>query len=231
MLNNMKIDQIILDQQSRYYDTNFRIVSNNPRFKKVWNYIIKNNLKGNLLDIGCCNGEFCQPLIDRGGYTCYGMDSVSTELSEAQKRGVIVTHGSFLEEFPYEDNFFDIIFAGEVIEHTIDDNIFLRECSRIMKKGGTLILTTPNLVSLGNRLLMSLGFLPRFAYNEFHYRIYNLRLLKNKLKAAGFEAKKISSSHVLISTVFNKYIGMIGESLGGLFPTLGEQFIIFAKKK
>ncbi len=55
-------------------------------------------------------------------------------------------------------------------------------------------------------------------------------LFRNRLETRGFKIKKVSSNYVLISTVFNKYLGILGESLGASFPTLEEQFIIFVKK-
>jgi len=118
-----------------------------------------------------------------------------------------------------------------VIEHTTNDSRFLREINRIVKPGGLIILTIPNLVSLGNRLLILFGRLPRFAYAEFHYRIYTAGLIKNKMIKAGFKIKKIDSSYILISTFFNKYLGLFGERLGTFFPKLGEHLIIYAKKR
>jgi hypothetical protein len=106
----------------------------------------------------------------------------------------------------------------------------LKEVHRILKPGGMLILTTPNLVSLGNRLLMLLGMMPRFAYAEFHYRIYNLKLIKSKLMRAGFNVKKVDSNYILISSYFNKYLGAIGEYFGSVVPSFGENFIIYASK-
>lgn len=149
----------------------------------------------------------------------------------ANKKGVITKQGSFVTGLPFKDKEFDVIFAGEVIEHTIDDDLFLRECYRILKHNGLLILTTPNLVSLGNRLLMALGYLPRFAYQEFHYRIYNKSLLKKKIENANFTIKKISAGHVLISQFFNKFIGFFGELAADIIPIFGEQFIIYAIKE
>jgi SAM-dependent methyltransferase len=53
---------------------------------------------------------------------------------------------------PYEDNCFDGILCSEGIEH-IDNQIFLlRELYRILKPGGILIVTTPNILNLEGRL-------------------------------------------------------------------------------
>jgi len=224
----MKNDNI-LNQQHKYYESYLKI-KNNPRYKKAWKFLKKNYPGGKLLDIGCANGDFSGPLVKKG-YDCYGLEYKDEAIKESAGKGIKVIRGSFLEKFPYKDNFFDIVFAGEVIEHTTNDSRFLREINRIVKPGGLIILTIPNLVSLGNRLLILFGRLPRFAYAEFHYRIYTAGLIKNKMIKAGFKIKKIDSSYILISTFFNKYLGLFGERLGTFFPKLGEHLIIYAKKR
>lgn len=217
----------VLDQQNKYYGSYLKI-KNNPRYKKVWQYLKENNLKGRILDIGCADGNFSETLAKKG-YDCYGLEYLEEAIKDCTGKGIKVVQGSFLEKFPFEDNFFDLVFAGEVVEHTIDDLAFLGEINRVLKRGGILILTTPNLVSLGNRWLMLFGKLPRFAYSEFHYRIYTTVLIKNKIIKANFKIKKIDSNYVLISTFFNKSIGKIGEWLGSKLPNLGENLILYAK--
>lgn len=219
----------ILNQQKKYYQSYLKI-KNNPRYKKIWQYLKKNNCQGKILDIGCADGDFSEPLVKKG-YDCYGLELTDEAIKKSASKGIKVSQGSFLEKFPYRDNFFDIVFAGEVIEHTTDDISFLNEINRVLKKNGILILTTPNLLSLGNRFLMFFGRLPRFAYAEFHYRIYTANLIKSKIIKAGFKIKKIDSSYILISTFFNKYLGLWGERWGTFFPRLGEHFIIYAQKR
>lgn len=222
-------DSDILDQQGRYYGSYLKI-KDNPRYRKIWDFIKRNNLRGRLLDIGCANGDFSEPLVENG-FDCFGLEIMEEGILESQKKGIKVSRGSFLERFPFGDNYFDVVFAGEVIEHTVDDENFLKEVSRVLKKDGVLILTTPNLVSFGNRLLMLFGEMPRFAYSEFHYRIYNKKLIANKIKIAGFRVEKFESNYVLVSTFFSKSLGVLGEQLGTFFPRFGENFVIYARKK
>lgn len=54
--------------------------------------------------------------------------------------------------FPFNDNCFDYVVSIEGIEHIENQFSFLREISRILKPGGRLILTTPNVLSLESRL-------------------------------------------------------------------------------
>ena len=220
----------ILQQQKDHYHAYLKI-NNNPRYKHAWNFIARNAEKNaEILDIGCADGGFSEKLIGLGYPNCYGLEITEDAIIESSKKGVRVVRGSFLDKFPFQEARFDIIFAGEVIEHTIDDDFFLAECHRCLKRGGYLILTTPNLVSLGNRILMLFGKMPRFAYSEFHYRIYNEKLIADKIKKAGFDIIEIGSNYILISTFFNKIIGTAGEFLGKIFPSFGENLILYGKK-
>lgn len=222
--------QTILEQQEYYYDS-YSKIENNPRFRKIWDYIANNcDPKGKVLDIGCANGIFSEILIKKG-FNCFGLEITAQAIKEAEKKGLKVKKGSFLDEFPFKKNTFDIVFAGDTIEHTIDDGAFLKEIHRVLKNDGLMILTTANLVSLGNRFLILLGKLPRFVYSEFHYKTYTPDLLKSKIIKSCFKIQKFDSSYVIISMIFNKFIGRIGEWFGSRIPELGEGLIVYATKK
>src|SRR6266852_1573258 len=55
------------------------------------------------------------------------------------------------EAFPYEDNSFDVVLFCEIIEHLLSDPVHvLTEVRRVLKPGGDLVLTTPNVARLDN---------------------------------------------------------------------------------
>lgn len=55
-------------------------------------------------------------------------------------------------DLPFEDGEFDALFAGEILEHVVDPAAALREWKRVVRPGGTLIVTTPNSGRLMNRI-------------------------------------------------------------------------------
>jgi len=65
------------------------------------------------------------------------------------------------EQCPMPDNTYDLLIAGEIIEHLIDTDRFAEEVRRILKPGGHLILSTPNLASWYNRFRLLRGLVPR----------------------------------------------------------------------
>lgn len=198
------------------------------RTRKVLSFLAKEK-PTILLDIGCGNGFFSKLLIYKG-WKCIGLEFCEKPAKEAKKEGLDILISDVVEGLPFQRDSFDYVYAGEIIEHCIDDDFFLKECRRVLKSQGVLILTTPNLLSLGNRILMSMGKMPRFAYAPFHHKIYNLQTITTKIQEAGFKVELKLSSYLLISRVFNRLLGALGEFLGNIFPSLGEHLILVSRK-
>jgi len=72
---------------------------------------------------------------------------------------------------PFRDRSYEIIIAVEVMEHVHDHEIFFIECSRILKKGGRLIFSTPNILSMKSRI--------RFLLSGFFYSFNPIDHLNN----------------------------------------------------
>src|SRR5437899_3225981 len=83
------------------------------------------------LDVGC--GDGC--LVILGLRSVVGIDV-------RRANGVAIC--SSAENLPFRDNTFDLIFAGEVLEHLESPLKGLRDWSRVLKPTGTLIMSTPN---------------------------------------------------------------------------------------
>ena len=177
----------------------------------------------NVLECGIARGGVADLLEEERANT-YGID-----INPRQIKGVKIFQRDLNDGFPKFSLKFDVIFAGEVMEHLFDDQKFIKEARELLKPGGLLIVTVPNLVFSVNRLLMFLGRMPMMAYAPFHYQIYNKKTLLDLISRSGMEIVGLTSSHVLFSTRFSK-LGRIFEILGDLTPSLGAHLIIAAKK-
>ena len=104
------------------------------------------------------------------------------------------------DRFPYEDEYFSTVVCGELIEHLFEDPMHLMsEVNRILKPGGHLILTTPNIAALRGIAAILLGYHPGFfhAYikpaegagevDARHNREYTAREIHKLLENSGFE--------------------------------------------
>jgi SAM-dependent methyltransferase len=113
------------------------------------------------------------------------------------------------DPFPYPDGHFDVVVAGEIIEHMIYDPMhLLLESRRVLREGGHLLVTTPNVGSitsvaktLDGRDNPQIFFLyKRPAANEDpdigHMREYTAHEIGEAMKAAGFEVEKLFTTHI-----------------------------------
>lgn len=102
-----------------------------------------------------------------------------------------------LEEsvFPYEDATFDVVLFCEIIEHLLMNPVHtLREIRRVLKPGGLLVATTPNVARLWNVLSMVDGLSIYDPYSGFgaygrHNREYSLHELVQLCRFCGFETE------------------------------------------
>lgn len=207
-----------------------------PRYREVSKLILKEK-PGKLLDVGCSSGFFSSRFIKKR-WEVYGIDIAPNKIREAKKRGVIARTADLSKKLPYKGNTFDLIFAGEVIEHLVDTDFFLKEMNRILKIKGKLILTTPNLASLENRVRLFFGVYPAWVDYRLggagHIRAYTFSTLKKQLSGHGFTVEKHIGNFVpFIPEYFLKDIILNFPPLtltGYLLPGLSQGMIVMARK-
>lgn len=101
-----------------------------------------------LLDIGCGGGLLSEPMT-RLGFTVIGVDAsernIGTAGAHAAEQGLKIDYRcSTAEALLAAGETFDVILNMEVIEHVADPAQFLRDCGRMLKPGGLMIVATLN---------------------------------------------------------------------------------------
>lgn len=104
-----------------------------------------------VLDFGCGTGEFSR-LLAGMGYQVVGSDISHLFLHDALERHGDVPHLSFVQSdagphLPFRDGAFDAVAAINVVEHVEDPQPMLCQLARVVRPGGVLVLTFPNLLS------------------------------------------------------------------------------------
>ncbi len=202
------------------------------RILKVKNWLLRNGRLSKpgaaVLEIGYARGGLLDQLAGHPGLNKFALDIHP----RAAKDGITFVRHDLNRGFPdFGGQRFDVIFAGEVIEHAFDDKKFLQDLRDLLKPGGTLALTTPNVFFLASRLVFPFGVMPFMAYAPFHYHLYSVETLSALAAESGYRVDKVLSSHLLISTRMNVPLGKLCEWLGDIFPSFGAHIILFAAKK
>jgi SAM-dependent methyltransferase len=98
--------------------------------------------------------------------------------------------------WPLEDASFDVVWAGEVIEHVADTAGWLSEVRRVLRPRGRLLLSTPDHgpLSILRMALWPPAFEAHFDPLADHLRFYTRGLLWGLLHEFGFEAVEISKA-------------------------------------
>ncbi len=184
------------------------------------------------LDVGCETGTLCEWLIGRG-YKPIGIDISTKACRIAEKKGIKTYCLNVDEEdFPLEGSSIDEVFMGDILEHIINVEHALKEAHRVLKKGGLLKFTIPNMgfAPLRIRYLLT-GQIPptnptRGEYRHDlpwrweHIRFYNWNSIQLLFKTNEFEIVKLKG----IS-------GKPFSTLSKLYPPLFAHTIIGACKK
>lgn len=228
------------DSQRKYYSKSWKDYENRvyfydePRINKVFELILAEK-KGRILDIGCLTGEFLVKLKQRG-WKCHGIE-LSEAYKKALERNLDVIQHDVEEGIPFPDNFFDIVYAGEIIEHLYETDSFLMEVRRVLKPNGKAIITTPNIACLINRILLLFGKYPRYLqYNEGgsgHIHLYNKNVLESQLKAKGFKIIRIIGNFLSIPDPTPRKLlrKKVLSRLGTWLPSLSENLIFVVAKE
>ncbi len=135
--------------------------------------------KGKLVDVGCGIGRYGLKL-KKMGFSVYGIDVNKEALKVCKKKGLNVKYSDVQAKIDFPNNYFDVAWCTEVIEHLKKPKKALDEIHRILKKGGKLILTTPN----------TNIFYPKFNQNPSHVQFFNMKSLL-KLFGKKWEIEKV----------------------------------------
>ena len=124
--------------------------SDKKRFLKYIKFIKKYKKKGNLLDIGCYNGNFLE-IANSSGYSVMGVEIHTKKASIAIKKGFNVIIGD-IEKCVINQKF-DIITMWEALEHTNNPNLVIEKIKDLLNPAGLFIFTVPNGSSINGRIL------------------------------------------------------------------------------
>jgi len=113
-----------------------------------------------LLDVGCGDGGMLFRYFKQVPREFYGVEGAPPLKARAEERGIKVSSYDLNGRWPFENDKFDVVFSSQVIEHLHNTRLFVEETYRVLKPGGTAIITSENLCSLLNCMALLMGYSP-----------------------------------------------------------------------
>jgi SAM-dependent methyltransferase len=136
-----------------------------------------------VLDLGCRTGALTQHYA--AGNEVTGVDVDRAALEQAVERLGIETVWADVEEgLPFEDETFDVIVAGELMEHLADPAAAVANIRRVLRPGGRFVGSVPNAFRLKSRLRFLVGRHPET--DATHLQLFTPEALR-LLLAASFD--------------------------------------------
>lgn len=189
----------------------------NPEYNLFYSWVEIIDLVGDtgplkILDTCCGRGQVAQALAMKG-HEVKGCDAA--DYFSADKKTIQFTKTDLNAAFPYKDGCFDIVLNSHGLENLDDTDHFLRECSRVLKSKGRLILAIPNIQSVSGIIsFVKTGYLSGYSRDTLPYRknIMYLPLLEAQLERWGFKicsvkgnVPSVNFKIKLFSAVFSQF--------------------------
>lgn len=179
----------------------FNIDSCDKKYKIIEGELCKHS-KISVADIGCGFGRYLKQLsLHYPANSYFGVD-LSQKIMESMPDNINKKEGA-LTNIPYHDNSFDITYACEALEHTIDIKSSVREMARVTKNGGKIIIIDKNIDKLGT---LEIGECEQW---------FDVECLKNIMLEFCSEVKfitDISESEEANDALFAAWIGRVKNS-------------------
>ena len=194
-----------------------------PVFKKAANLIQQYKEKGELLDVGSGFGFFLSEMKNRG-WDVTGIEISQKAMDYARDVLGLTIHPGPLEKANFPDDYFDAVTGFYVIEHLPYPMAFLRECHRILKPGGLLLLRYPHTTPI-KHLLQLLGIKNCLYDLPAHLSDFPPKMIQRCLEKIGFG----KCQHLIGGYTLPRDLGKRTASI--LFGSLSEVFFSLSGKK
>jgi SAM-dependent methyltransferase len=138
-----------------------------------------------VLDVGCRYGALTRSYLE--GNEVVGVDVDREALAAAAALGIETHWADADAALPFPDASFDVVVAGELLEHIRDPAGLVGEASRVLRPGGRLVASVPNGFRLKHRLRFLAGREPE--EDPTHLHLFSERAIRRLL--AGWEEERL----------------------------------------
>jgi len=176
-------------------------------------------------DVGCGNGVFSISIKNRTNCTLLGVDGSKHAIVQAKQIGFddVYEIGDFCSEtLPFNDNYFDLVFCKDVLEHLLDPRFLVAEIARITRQNGYCVIHVPNHFPLIGRIRFLLSnnidtfdYFPQSNRWDFpHIRFFDKKSFIDLAMRQNLHPELDLSWHFFRPARFAKYIPRLAHFLG-----------------
>jgi 2-polyprenyl-3-methyl-5-hydroxy-6-metoxy-1,4-benzoquinol methylase len=196
-----------------------------PVFHRAADLLKQYRGNGRLLDVGAGFGFFLAEMKNRG-WEAVGLEISQKALDYARNVLELTIHPGPLENVGFPDNHFDAVTGFYVIEHLSHPMAFFRECYRILKPGGLLMLRYPHTTPIKN-FLHFFGIKNRLYDLPAHLSDFSPKVIQQCLEKSGFEKCRHLIGGCTLPGDFGKRASSIlfGSFSEALFYMSGKKFL------
>ncbi len=168
----------------------------------------------NVLEVGCGEGQFGEVIKTKYKAEVWGVE-ISEEAAEKAKK---VLDKLVIGDFSHEvnnlpENYFDCIILNDVIEHLVDPFNMLNDVKRIMKKGGYIVSSIPNVRFLGNlkKLLVEKDweYIDQGILDLTHLRFFTKKSIIRMFESLGYNVVKIEGINPTEKKLLFEFLNLI----------------------
>lgn len=177
-----------------------------------------------ILDAGCGAGPALRYLKQRG-YLPFGTDLIEYPLTQARR---LIPDARLAQcdsdaALPFAENSFDAILMSEVIEHVASSEFTLREGWRVLRQGGAIAVTTPNLWDVRRIYYPAFGRVWSGDADATHQTLFNPQTLTQVLERAGFRKVRVRAGFKPVRWISSRKFH-VRAALPGL-PVIGNTLV------
>jgi 2-polyprenyl-3-methyl-5-hydroxy-6-metoxy-1,4-benzoquinol methylase len=186
---------------------------------------------GRVLDVGCSTGYLARRLVERGAVVV-GIDSDERAAAEARAVCEEVLVGDVeTMPLPFSEGSFDVVLCGDVIEHLREPEQFLTRMRSLIRPGGRIVLTTPNVANWAMRLGLLAGrwrYTDRGILDRTHLHMFTKKTLTETLGRAGYRIVELDVT-APVPGVRSRTVERIAHAVARTRPSLlAYQFVVAA---
>jgi SAM-dependent methyltransferase len=202
-----------------------------------------------IVDLGLSRGLLLERFRRYEGVELRGIEIDAAEIEHARTRDLepirhfvnVFDGNRMTASLPFDDRSVDVVLAGEILEHVVDTQAFLGEIHRVLRPGGAMVLSTPNILWWKHRLALLAGRYPdvldyrtRYGDDFGHVRVFTPELVRQLLDEAGFAdvrivGKRLGPISSLVRTP--RLLARALDRTANRMPRLADHVVAFARRR